>query len=232
MTSTLSPTDPNGRAPNASFDLDGPGSGTKRSRVPEVALGALVLVVSALAALWLFTESSERTAVLALANPVERGDLLAIDDLVTVEVASDDALVVLRPDQSVDMVGRIALTDLPAGVLVTPSQFASTSALADGESVVGLDLTSGQVPSSRLTPGTTVSVILTPPPTDPTVDDLTAGGAAELGEVLVDGAVVVESVPSGGQGSVFVALSMSESDARAVSVAATLGRVRLVQVKR
>ncbi|MDE0804231.1 MAG: SAF domain-containing protein [Acidimicrobiales bacterium] len=232
MTSTVKPTDANGRSTSRSFDLDGPGSGATKSRIPEVALGALVLVVSALAALWLFTSSSERTSVLALANPVERGEVLDIDDLVSVEVASDDALVVLRPEQSVDMVGRVALTDLPAGVLLTPSQFAVASPLASGEGIVGLDLESGQVPSSRLTPGTTVSVILTPTPSDPSAGDLSDGGAAALGEVLVDAAVVVETQQSAGQGSVYVALSMSEVDARAVSVAATLGQVRLVQVKR
>lgn len=232
MTSTVKPTDSNGRTRSAEFDLDGPGSGATRSRIPEVALGALVLVVSALAALWLFTTSSERTAVLALANPIERGEALEIDDMVTVDVASDDPLVVLRPNQAGEMVGRIALTDLPAGVLVTPSQFATTSTLKAGEGIVGLDLTSGQVPSSRLTPGTTVSVILTPTSTGGGTEELSSGGAADLGEVLVDTAVVVETVPSGGQGNVYVALSMSEDDARAVSVAASLGRVRLVQVRR
>ena len=230
MTSTLNAADTNGRRSAPAFDLDGPGSAVKKSRVPELALGALVLVVSALAALWLFTTSSERTEVLALANNVERGEVLDINDLVTVGIASDDALAVLKPDQASQMVGRVALTDLPAGVLAVPSQFAEASPLAAGEGIVGLDLTSGQVPSSRLTPGTTVSVILTPATSD--ADVASAGDVGDLGDVLVDTAIVVESVPRGGQGGVYVALSMSEADARAVSVAASLDRVRLIQVKR
>lgn len=229
-TSTVSPADTNGRTTPSRFDLAGPGSGVKRSRVPELALGALVLILSALAALWLFTTSSDRTEVLALANPVERGEILAFEDLVTVKIASDEALVVLRPEQAAEMVGRVALTDLPAGVLAVPSQFAEASPLIAGEGIVGLDLTSGQVPSSRLTPGTTVSVILTPAQGD--ADASTAEGVNDLGEVLVDTAIVVESLPRGGQGGTYVALSMSEADARAVSVAASLNRVRLVQVKR
>lgn len=229
MTSTVTPPDTNGRGATSRLDLDGPGSSVKKSRVPELALGALVLVVSALAALWLFTTSSDRTEVLALANQVERGEVLSLDDLVTVDIASDEALVVLRPEQAADMVGRVALTDLPAGVLAVPSQFAEASPLVAGEGIVGLDLTSGQVPSSRLTPGTTVSVILTPAQSDA---EATAEGLSELGDVLVDTAVVVESLPRGGQGGVYVALSMSEADAQAVSVAASLNRVRLVQVKR
>lgn len=230
MTSTATPADTNGRGATSRLDLDGPGSSVKKSRVPELALGALVLVVSALAALWLFTTSSDRTEVLALANQVERGEVLSLDDLVTVDIASDEALAVLRPEQAAEMVGRVALTDLPAGVLAVPSQFAEASPLVAGEGIVGLDLTSGQVPSSRLTPGTTVSVILTPAQSD--ADASTAEGVGELGEVLVDTAVVVESLARGGQGGVYVALSMSEADAQAVSVAASLNRVRLVQVKR
>ena len=230
MISTITPTETNGRRSAPAFDLDGPGSGVKKSRVPELALGVLVLVVSALAALWLFTTSSDRTEVLALANQVERGEVLGIEDLVTVEIASDEALVVLRPEQATEMIGRVALTDLPAGVLAVPSQFAEASPLVAGEGIVGLDLTSGQVPSSRLTPGTTVSVILTPTSTD--AGAVSAGDVGDLGELLVDTAIVVETVPRGGQGGVYVALSMSEADARAVSVAASLDRVRLVQVKR
>lgn len=230
MTSTTTPADTNGRRSSPAFDLDCPGSGVKKSRIPELALGVLILVVSALAALWLFTTSSDRTEVLALANQVERGEVLGIEDLVTVEIASDEALVVLRPEQVTEMIGRVALTDLPAGVLAVPSQFAEASPLVAGEGIVGLDLTSGQVPSSRLTPATTVSVILTPTPTE--FDDVSAGGVGELGEVLVDTAIVVETVSRGGQGGMYVALSMSEVDARAVSVAASLDRVRLVQVKR
>ena len=110
MTAAIKPR--TGSLPKAArLDLDGPGSGpgTSRSRVPELALGALVLVVSALASLWLFTTGSERTEVLALANAVERGEPLELADLVTMEIASDDAIVVLRPEQASTMTGRVAL---------------------------------------------------------------------------------------------------------------------------
>ena len=209
------------------MDLDGPGSGpgTSRSRVPELALGALVLVVSALASLWLFTSGSERTEVLALANTVERGEPLEFADLVTVEIASDDAIVVLRPDQAATMTGRVALVDLAAGELVTPSQFTSAGAtLEPGQSVVGVDVPAGQVPSTRLAPGSLVSVILTP--------DASVDLADDPGVVLVEAAEVVEVVRTAGPGEVFVALLVSEDDARVVASAASQDRVRLVQVAR
>lgn len=211
--------------------MDGPGSGpgTSRSRVPEIAVGVLVLVVSALAALWLFQSSADRTAVLALAGPVERGEIVTAEDLVTVEIAADEAITVLRPREVGLVVGRVALVDLPAGVLITPSQVASANALEVGEGIVGLRLDPGQVPTMRLTPGTTVAVLLTPP-TALASEPLTASEIAERSEVLVDAAVVVDAVPLGGAGEMVVSLSMTEEQARVVASSATLGRVRLVQV--
>lgn len=213
------------------IDLDGPGSGgaRNRSRSPEIVLGVLVLVVSALASLYVFTSSTERASVLAMARPVERGQIVAAEDLVVVEVGSDDALATMTRSRSGEVVGRRALVDLTPGVLLSPSLLAGPGGLTAGDGVVGLDLTAGAVPSLRLEPGSTVAVILTPAVGDVNAE-VTGGGAAALGEVLVAAAEVVEVVPLGSQGRLFVALSMTQDEATAVSVAASVGRVRLVQV--
>ena len=210
----------NGSPPRVPVGLDGPGSGpgTSRSRVPEIALGVLVLVVSALAALWLFQSSSDRTGVLALAGPVERGEVVTAEDLVTVEVAADEAIAVTRPGELDGVVGRVA-------------QVASADEVQVGEGVVGLRLEPGQVPALRLTPGTTVSVLLTPPSAMAS-ESLTASQIEARSEVLVDAATVVDAAALGGQGEMVVSLSMTEDEARMVASAATLGRVRLVQVAR
>lgn len=223
----------NGSPARVPVGLDGPGSGpgTSRSRVPEIAVGVLVLVVSGLAALWLFQSSTDRTAVLALAGPVERGEVVTAEDLVTVEVAADEAIAVTRPGEVDGVVGRVALVDLPAGSLITASQVASADEVEVGEGVVGLRLEAGQVPALRLTPGTTVSVLLTPPSAMAS-ESLTASQIEARSEVLVDAATVVDAAALGGQGEMVVSLSMTEDEARMVASAATLGRVRLVQVAR
>lgn len=236
MTTTMEATagrSTNGSPPRVPVGLDGPGSGpgTSRSRVPEIALGVLVLVVSALAALWLFQSSSDRTGVLALAGPVERGEVVTAEDLVTVEIAADEAIAVTRPGDVAGVVGRVALVDLPAGSLITSSQVASADEVEVGEGVVGLRLEAGQVPALRLTPGTTVSVLLTPP-SAMSSESLTASQIEARSEVLVDAATVVDAAAFGGQGEMVVSLSMTEDQARMVASAATLGRVRLVQVAR
>jgi hypothetical protein len=74
-----------------------------------------------------------------------------------------------------------------------------------------------------------VTVVLTPAGSGTVLED---GGAFSAGEVLVEAAVVVEAAPVGIQGRQFVALAMTEEEATAVAVAASQGRVRLVQVAR
>ena len=225
MTSTLTPTGPQaGPSPL----VDAPKI-TRRSRGPEALVGVIVLVASVVAALWVFTSASDRTPALALVGPVARGEVLETEDLVTVEVASDDALVTVHPQFAGDMVGRVALVDLSAGVLVTADQFTSATPVPEGQSVVGLSLEPGEIPTSRIGPGTQVKVVLLPPSTA-AGEELSGGEVADRGEILVEEATVIESMPTGSAGALFVSLSMDQADAEAVAVADSLGRVRLLQV--
>ena len=209
------------------FDLRPPPGA--RAKLPELAVGVLVVVVFALIGLWLVSAATAGDSVLALRNPIARGEVLALDDLQVVTVTSDDPIASIPEADADEMVGRVALVDLPAGALVTPSQFAAIDALEVGEGQVGLELNAGELPSLRLLPGNTVTVVLTPANSGAVLED---GGAFRAGEVLVEAAVVVEAAPVGIQGRQFVALAMTEDEATAVAVAASQGRVRLVQVAR
>jgi len=209
------------------FDLRPPPGA--RSKIPELAVGVLVVVVFALAGLWLVAAATDGDAVLALRNPIARGEVVALEDLQVVKISSDEAIASVGEAEAGEMVGRVALVDLPAGALVTTSQFAAIDALEVGEGQVGLELNAGELPSLRLLPGNTVTVVLTPAGSGTVLED---GGAFRAGEVLVEAAVVVEAAPVGIQGRQFVALAMTEEEATAVAVAASQGRVRLVQVAR
>lgn len=200
-----------------------------RSKLPELAVGVLVVVVFALVGLWLVTAATEGEAVLALRAPIARGELVALGDLQVVKVSSDDVIASVPEADAGVMVGRVALVDLPAGALVTPSQFAAIDVLEVGEGQVGLELNAGELPSLRLLPGNTVTVVLTPAGSGTVLE---VGGAFSAGEVIVEAAVVVEAASVGIQGRQFVALAMTEEEATAVAVAASQGRVRLVQVAR
>ena len=200
-------------------------NGARKRRLPEMAAGLLLVAVCALAALWWQTSSTDRQPVLALRASVERGQVIELADLQVVSIDTDQPIAVLADTDAVQVVGRVARTDLPAGTLVIPSQFSSGSTLGIDEGVVGMSLDAGQFPSLALSPGDAVAIVLTPSPGDPR-----AFGDTIEATVLVDRAEVVEVAQLGVQGALFVAVQVEEDEAARVAAAAATNRVRLIQV--
>lgn len=197
----------------------------RKRRLPEMAAGLLLVAVCALGALWWQTSSTDRHPVLALRASVERGQVIELVDLQVVSIDTDQPIAVLADTEAVQIVGRVARTDLPAGTLVIPPQFSSGSTLGIDEGVVGMSLEAGQFPSLALSPGDAVAIVLTPSPGDPR-----AFGDTIEATVLVDRAEVVEVAQLGVQGALFVAIQVDEDEAAQVAAAAATNRVRLIQV--
>ena len=195
----------------------------QRGRLPELVIGIIVMLAFALGAVLWHSSTTEREAVLALVGDIERGDTIASTDLRVVYVASDDPIAHVRREESGDIVGRIAMTDLEAGTLVTRSQVADRVAIGAGEGVVGLALDPGQFPALGLLPGDRVNVVAAETTTPEDGEDVSSPVLARGGEVFA-----VEDL--GGQGRQFVSLRMSEDDGNRVAAAAERGPVRLVLV--
>jgi len=211
MTSTTAPAPP--RTPRRP---DPPAPAGRRMRVPQLALG---LVLSGLAALGfvLFNAASvQRTAALALAADVERGQVLEVDDLRIVHVGTDDLVAMTPATDSGVLVGKAVVADLAAGTLLTADHVSAGAALTPGAGVVGLALAPGQYPTPRLTVGDLVSVV-----------EVSDGLV-----VLVEAAEVVGIEPVGTQGLQFISLHTGEAEAVSVAQAAATGEVRLVLVAR
>lgn len=196
----------------------------RRFRLPEVAVGVVVVLGFALGAVLWQLNATQKDPVLAAAHDVARGDVIEADDLSVVYVSSDDPIAHLSRAQSSRVVGRVALSDIQAGALLTPGSVSDGPAVQPGEGVVGLALEPGQVPTSRLRAGDLVNVVAGTP----------AGGdtdAAEGGEpVLVERAEVFAIEELTASGRLFVSLKMRETDANEVAAAAERGPVRLVMV--
>ena len=75
-------------------------------------------------------------------------------------------------------------------------------------------------------------LVLMPSANDPAALDGDLTQIAELAEqqILVDAAIVVEVAPIGQQGSLFVSLTMGDSEAALVARAASQNRIRLVEI--
>jgi hypothetical protein len=190
----------------------------RRVQVPQLLVAVLLVAVSALAAVIVFSQASAREPVLALANPVERGQILEGEDLRVVYMASDDPVAAVPADGLAALVGRRAVIDLEEGTIVVSGFFVDEEAVLAGEGVVGLALSPGEYPTLRLAPGDVVDVVST-------VD-----ARGDPAGVLVAGAVVFEVSDLGVQGARFVSLRVPISAAGELAQAAAAGDVRLVLV--
>lgn len=222
MTTTLRPRpkpSSNGSSPPTRFDIEPPNHGSARSKWPEITVGLLVVALFALVGTWFYSSTSDREPVIAVRNPIERGQQITAGDLMVVDVASEQAINALPSDQSGQVLGRSALVDLAPGTLVSSDLFAEQALIADGDGVVGLALDPGEYPTLTLAPGDRVRIVGTPKGTDATTE-----------VVLVADAEVIDVSPIGVQNQLFVSVSMAATEADAVVAAASQDRVRLVQV--
>jgi len=193
----------------------------RKVQVSQLLIAVFLVAVSALTAVVLFSRAAGREPVLALAGPVERGQVIVASDLMLVYVATDDPVATLTPDAMTGLVGLTAVADLDAGTILTSAHFVARSLLGTGEGVVGLALSPGEYPTPRLAPGDIVNVVVTGRgSSDPTADP----------EVVVLAAEVFDITDLGTQGDRFVSLLMSAEAATEVAGAAAGDRVRLVLV--
>lgn len=234
MTTTVHPKRANGAGTAPLTGRQKAGAASKRrSRLPELVVGVALMVGGSLAAVLWHLSTTDNQAVLALAGPVTRGQVIEASDLRVVYLSSDDPIARLADSQAAEVVGRPARSDMAAGTLLTTDSVVSGPTLAEGEGVVGLALDPGQVPLSRLVPGDIVDVVApadpaTAPPGDGSVD----GGAGAPSSTIASGASVYAVEEIGGQGKRFVSIKLPQAEANQVAAAAERGSIRLVLVGR
>ena len=192
---------------------------SRRVRLPELAVGLLVTVMFALGAVLWHLSSTSKVPAVAAAGEIARGDTIDAEDLRVVYVASDDPLARLSPEESPEVIGRVALVDLAPGTLVTPALVADAASVEAGDGVAGLALDPGQYPALGLAPGDRVNVVRAG-------DGATDGGETE---VIARAATVFE-IEDLASDRKLVSILTSEADAEAVAAAAGTGGLRLVLV--
>ncbi len=190
-----------------------------RLRVPQLAVGLLLTAGAALAFVLWNAASVQRMPVVALADNVSRGQVLAREDLRVVHIGSEDQLATTPADGAAQLLGRTAVADLPAGTLVVPQHFTVASTLTPGAGVVGLALGPGQYPTPQLRVGDLVNIVVT-------------SDERSEGRLLVEAAEVVGVEPVGTQGQRFVSLLTGEAAAGEVAATAKRDELRLVLVAR
>lgn len=225
MTTKTTPKRPGGAAPQPSSNGHGGTSRVTvappkgRVRPPELAVGIFVMVAFALGAVLWHLNSVDKSPALALAANVERGETITAADVHVVYVASDDVLASLGQGQMSQVVGRVALVDLPAGTLMTRGLVADAVVIEAGDGVAGLSLEPGQYPALGLAPGDIVNVVRS-------AEDATGEDA----DSVIARKVTVFAVEDLASDRKLVSITTAEADAEAVASAAGGGALRLVLV--
>ncbi len=204
------------------FDLAEAAVTKRKSRIPEIALGVLLVAGCALAALAWQTIADPSRTVLAAGSDIARGQLITSSDLHSIELASNDLLNVLDVTESDLVVGRIAQVDLAVGTVIAPEMVADIATIEPGQALVGVAVDRSSVPTTTLRVGSLLDVVATPGNTG---EDALADTSDS---VLVRNAVVAELII--GEEETYLSLAVGEADAVTVARAASADRIRLLAV--
>ena len=121
--------------------------------------GVLLVVLSALGGVLLFSSTDDRVEVVVAAAELVPGQALERTDVRVARVAVDDGINTVTPEAVAALVGQQAIGRVPAGTLLSPGMFADELPLEPGEVVFGAALDPGEAPLSGLQIGTQVELL-------------------------------------------------------------------------
>ena len=196
-----------------------PPAGRLRRRPMMIVVSIALVVLGGIAGLVVWMVSTTATEVVAVRTAVDRGEVIAAENLTVVRISLDPSLQVVPGAQLGELVGKRAAADLSAGSLVGPTAVTDQAIPPTGRSIVGLALTSGQLPAEPLRPGDLVRVVLTP---------TASVGEAQAAPLVVDAVVHgVSQLAADGQ-TVVVDVEVPSSRAPEVAARAGTGRASVV----
>ena len=172
MTTSAVPTAPPTRAPQVAASVTGapaanpalplPAANTHRNRRRPLLIlaAALLLLVSALAGAFAFSSVSTTDPVLAMARTVVAGQVVTAEDLTIVQVNRGSGLATIAAQARDQVLGKRAVTDLPAGSTLTPDSVADQVVPAKGHALVGVLAAPGSAPLAGLVPGAEIELVV------------------------------------------------------------------------
>lgn len=202
-------------------------SSERRPRATWIALALVLLLGFGLLGAVTVARVADRTPVLALAEPIERGEELTASHLTVLNVGADEGVTFVPASDRDAILGRTAAAGLEPGTILTPGQFLDGPEVGPGQAVVGLALAPGEYPTSSLRPGDHVIVVRSPLPNS-------AGDRTEEPpDVLAEDVEIfsVESLSDTAR-TLMVSVTVPREVAPDITSAAAAGRIRLVLVDR
>ncbi len=123
-----------------------------------IAVGVLCVVLSALGAAALYNSTVNHVSAVVMTRDLQRGDTIQPEDLGIVSVPQDLHVEFMTSEEMASLVGQTALSDLPAGAFPS-ARLLGEEPIPAGQSLVGLRLGPGRMPSAPLPPGTAVQLV-------------------------------------------------------------------------
>lgn len=187
-----------------------------RKKPALVALCIALAMVGGLITYFGLSGNGQQTVLIAKDGLV-RGQEITPGSLDTINIASDAGNGAVAADQSGTVIGQKAIVDLPKGSLITKNNVGANLGIKEGTSVVGVGLTTAQVPSRRLQAGDKVRIIRTP----------TQGGQIDTKSTPVAG-VVDSTRPDDVKGLIIVDVVVATADAQNVVAWSASGNAGLI----
>ncbi len=127
-------------------------------RMPEIAVGVLLVVgCAALAVLWSQSNDTSTTVVVA-ARPIKRGSIIIGDDLRGAAMSGSTSSMILGANAK-SLLGQVALVDLDTDAPFSSSVVTATAPLSLDEALTSMALAPGQLPPD-LAPNDHVRVVV------------------------------------------------------------------------
>ena len=124
-----------------------------------LAAGVVLILVGALAGVFIYNAASKSTQVFIAAADISRGDVITESSLTTLAITAGQSTTGFSPDKVDEIVGQVATTDLPSGSLITAGAIDDALTGADGQATVGLLLSPQQLPTQQLSAGDLVLLV-------------------------------------------------------------------------
>ncbi|MDA0371188.1 MAG: SAF domain-containing protein [Actinomycetota bacterium] len=130
----------------------------RQIRIPELAVGLLVIAAAVTVSVVLNTDDSEGTGVLAVNRSVPRGHVIDSSNLTVVTLTADQNVALLSTRLAEDVIGMRAAVDIDAGTPLSSSHLFDMVPLSSADAVVGIVIDDSVAPAD-LVVGDTVRVV-------------------------------------------------------------------------
>ena len=200
-------------------------------RRPALTLGGVVLlVITGLMSMWLWTETSTQNHVLQVRRNITRGETITANDLAAVTVGSVQNVSTVPADQLTALVGQKALIDMRQGSLLPHGAIGATLLPGPGKSLIGLRLEAGRIMTGDVAPGSKLRLVVTAPPAgQASTTQTTAKSFPALMVAAADRAAGVNGAPVDPAAAVLITVEVDHDLAETIAPLAAEGRIVVVK---